>query len=315
MRRAHLVLPLACLVAFTGCIDAMLDGTEEPPESDPFEGVQESVAGNETNDTNDTGEVTLGPEPVAPSPEPTTAAPTATTPLTPIESPPPPPAEPTPVAPPPPAPTPPPPAPTPPPPTPTTAPTPPPPSPTPPPPTPTPPPPSWPQEGSYVRYRVTMDEGSPDGSFNADTDTVVSWTFTNGDWRGVCEGTRTTQYRDEAPTTETLHREITVDSPPHWPLFNTKSPPAPGGTVTAWFMKGCDIQQLERRYVGTDAESVTVSGATRSVDTHLAEDFDDGSPDDFRTEWSQDVGLVAYWDWAQRNTHTRGDLLDTDAPM
>ena len=313
--RARWVVPLVCLLASAGCVDAMLDDAGEPPVQNELDEPQESVAGNETTDDGAGNDSVLGPpipgdDTTTPTPEPT-----PTTPLTPLEpAPTPPPATPPPATPPPATP---PPA--------TTTPTPPPPTPTPPPPTPTPPPPTptppspepqaWPHEGSFVRYRVTVFEGSPDGSYNAATFTNVTWTYTNGDWRGTCDGTRTEQFREDAPTTTAVHHDFVASDPPHWPLFNTRSPPEVGGDVTAWFMKGCNIQQLERRYAGTDTEPTTVNGQPTTADTFVATDYDDGSPDDFRTEWSRDSGLVEYWSWSQRHTSTRGDLVDTDAPM
>ena len=166
-----------------------------------------------------------------------------------------------------------------------------------------------------MRYRVMVLEGSPDGSYNARTYANATWTFTNGDWRGTCDGTRYEQFRDQPETATPIHRDFVASSPPHWPIFNTQSPPAAGGEVEAWFLKGCFIQSLERRYVGTDTEATTVNGAPRTANTHAAEDWDDGSPDDFRTEWSRAEGLVVYWSWSQRHTFTRGDLVDTNAPL
>ncbi|HEX2021920.1 MAG TPA: hypothetical protein VHH36_04360, partial [Candidatus Thermoplasmatota archaeon] len=194
----------------------------------------------------------------------------------------------------------------PPPPPPVTSPTPPPPTPS-PTPSPTPTPTSWPREGSHVSYRVHVGEGSPDGSYDADRWTNITWTYANGDWRGECVGQKRERLRDQPEQWTELRATFTASDPPHWPPFNTKSPPAVGGTVEAWFLQGCGFNRLDREYAGTDSRD--------GAPTFVATDFDDGSPDDFRTEWSQRTGLVLEWDWSQRHTRTTGRMTSTDAPL
>ena len=140
----------------------------------------------------------------------------------------------------------------------------------------------------------------------------ATWTYRNGDWHGECvatihddsDGDGTVEIREERAT-------FSASSPPHWPLFNTRSPPAVGERVTTWYMHECEIRSDEDWYYrGTDEHN--------GVATHLASSNVDEPPYDFKTEWSQENGLVLYWQKYRFMTSapysTRGELTSTDAP-
>ena len=289
MRALPLVVLLLALLT-PGCIQMLSDELEEAREEFP-----DPSAADGDNGT--------APPPATPSPTPGTPAPATPSPTPPSPATPsvPSPATPTPTA----TPTPPPPA------TPTPTPTPPSPPTTPAtPPSPTPPPPAaWPREGSHVRYHATVERVASDGSYRQEERAEAAWTYRDGDWTGTCtvEVRERVAGRGEETTTRT--RTFTASDPPHWPIFNTRSPPAPGGAVTTWLLDGCDIEHLDDAvYQGTDTEA----GAA----THVAA-YPEARDEDFRTEWSRASGLVVTWDWIRwgaTTTHVRGGLVATDAP-
>ena len=302
-------------------MDAFLDDGQESAEA------PDETLGNETdtgpdNETGEAGDdaptgpdVVLGPEVPgdAPAAEPTptaTPTPAPATPLTPLE----PVATPTPTATPPPAATPPTAA--------TPAPTPPPPTPTPPPPTPTPPSPepqAWPREGSYVKYAWRIGQyfaGSPQGWTHYGN---ITWTYAGGDWRAVCVMEAYDRNHDGTWNNHTIRREITAATPPHWPLMNTRSPPAPGEAVTTWYLRDCELSEQTLYYVGTETEATTVNGQPATVPTHLAEDdYPPEQPMSWSSEWSTKTGLVVDWGYSRGGmaAHSNsGRLVDTDAPL
>lgn len=291
MLRVALAL-LAVLLPMAGCVDALL----EDEGTFPVDG-DESV-----NDELPTNATPI----VRPTPTTSTPPPTPTTMPTPAS---PPPAGPTPSTPPPPPPastTPPSPTPTPPPPPPT--------------PTPTPTPTAWPRDGSFVTIAIEGRQ-SFSGTDQGWTQTArATWTYRDGDWHGACEGTRTSRDAEGQTTTTTFSHAFTASDPPHWPLFNTKTPPVLGEDVDTSFMSGCAIEQEAYTYRGPDTEPATVSGAPRVARTHVATSDEGDIPYDFRTEWSQTTGLVLTWSkvrgyGTQAPWSTSGRLVDTDAPL
>lgn len=200
------------------------------------------------------------------------------------------------------------------------------PAPTPPSPQPASPPPSttpqpaqpsaWPREGSYVTYQFRRYSGSPDSSYSQEDEGTVTWTYRNGDWTGACTYTSEEFVRERGWMNRTGSERLTASNPPHWPPFNTKNPPAQGQRVETWYIDGCrPVPQDFMLYAGTETESATVQGRAVRAATHLAEDADDGSPSDFRSEWSRSTGLVLYWEWQRSYSNLSGRLVDTDAPL
>ena len=280
MRAWSLLLGLA--LAATGCVG---------------DGIEESVGDEPENDTS----APVGPPTdLAETPEPTPTPPTVSDPLVPTPQPTP---EPTPAPTPSPSPAPTPPEPTP---APTPAPTPPPtPTPTPPPPTPTPPPPAWPREGSRVTVRGDAGESIP-STFNNRSTWEATWTYRDGDWHGTCSGSWEHTWYNGTVERGSFSRALEASDPPHWPLFNTRSPPAVGEEMTVWIMWDCRITQERMVYAGTED-----GGAV-----HLATEPDEASPySAFETRWSAGSGLVLSWEWARSHSGTRGQLVDTDAPL
>lgn len=231
--------------------------------------------------------VTNPPAPPAPSPPPATPTPVASTP-------PPPPPSPTPPAP----------------------------SPTPPPPSPTPPTPApaaWPHEGSYVRYAATASRSSYDGGYQQRDRAEATWTFTNGDWRGTC-AIQTSEYVSHRGwENRTGTRAYSPASPPHWPLFDTRSPPAQGEAVTVWYLDGCLPTSEEGDFAGTDTEATTRNGQPAQAATYVAVEPAGSEMQDLRTEWSRASGLVLTWSYQRMGSSMTatfaGHLVDTDAPL
>lgn len=267
------------------------------------------------------GEVPIdGPVTTTPAPSPVVVAPPPTPTLAPLD---PGPATPAPVATPPPAavdpvPTTPPPA-APPPPVTTSPPPPAPPSPT---PTPTPSPaapPKWPREGSFVSYYVETSQsfsGTPQG-FRQYVN--ATWTYRGGDWHGVCAGNRHSTDSEGVVTITPVRATFEASNPPHWPLFDTRTPPAVGEDVATWWLRGCAIESDEWPYRGADSATTTVNGAPTLVPTYRATSDPGELPYDVQTEWSTKTGLVVEWSLARVATQApfsnSGRLTDTDAPL
>lgn len=181
-----------------------------------------------------------------------------------------------------------------------------------PPPPPPPPPPAWPREGSYVSYSTRTSQSFAGSDQQWKTYANATWTYHDGDWRGEC---RSTTYDDsDGDGNITIVNETTTYSaatPPHWPLFDTRSPPAEGELVDTWYLRGCTIEKDEWYFRGADTHE--------GVATYLASSNPDEPPYDFKTEWSQESGLVLYWSKYRFMTSapfsTVGELTSTDAPM
>ena len=244
------------------------------------------------------------PSPTAPAPgEPTPAAPSA------------PPAQPSPGSPTAPGP-----GPTPPPATTTPPPSPPPAQPTPPtqPTQPTQPPPdtSWPREGSHVRYEARASRSSYDGEYSQEDVSTVTWTFTGGDWRGVCTNQKTEHVNGNWQNS-TSTRQLDASTPPHWPPMNTRSPPAVGQPVDVWYIDACSPSDWESVFTGSATEQTTRNGQSVTVASYAADMSAENQA--FATEWSQSHGLVLKWShWRSGGAMSSGfsgRLVDTDAPL
>lgn len=202
------------------------------------------------------------------------------------------------------------------------------PSPTPPPPA-TPPPPvtppparpaPWPVEGSRVSYAATASRLGNDGGYERIVYANASWTYRDGDWTGTCTADVHERVAQAGWTHRTATRAYTAESPPHWPLFNTRSPPAAGGAVQAWYLEGCAIEHADGMvYAGTDTEAVIRDGQPVLVATHVAVAPETAGSQSFRTEWSSERGLVLAWDWTRwsgaMSSRFEGRLVQTDAPL
>src|SRR5581483_5816432 len=118
------------------------------------------------------------------------------------------------------------------------------------PPAPSPSPPSWPREGSFVSY--TLHEGQSFAGSTQEWESFanVTWTYHDGDWRGVCDGERHDRSDGVTWSNTTLHASFTAAHPPHWPPFDTRAPPAPGEPVTVWYVRGCGLVNETRTFAG-----------------------------------------------------------------
>lgn len=302
-----------CIQAFEETLDDARGG-DDAASDEPQESVGDD-GGAEANGTADVGGVTpVDPVTVdegdAPEPAPTTPPSPTPPPVTTAPAPPPPaPTPPAPTAPPatttptpseptPPSPTPPPPS---------TPPTPPPPSTTPPPPQPA----TWPREGSHVSYAMRSGWSIPDGTGGGVTYANVTWTYTNGDWRGACswQSYERSDWTDPEWRNTTGETVFSASSPPHWPPFNTKNPPAVGERVTVWHLDGCTIESRDMIYSGVqDSRWGRVHDAD---DERVAEE----NYSDYDAVWDPETGLVLQWSWARRNSGLSGVVTSTDAPL
>lgn len=301
--RASVLLCILALLPIAGCLG--------PSDEDVAERRDRSTD-EEPLDLDAEPEESTEPTPEPATPEPTaepTPAPTPTTPPTIAPTPPSPTPTPVPVPAPTPAPTP---APAP---APTPAPT---PAPAPAPaPTPAPTPVAWPVEGSYVRYAVEGGQSIPSTFTNASR-VVASWVYRDGDWRGSCEGTYAHDWNDadQPDRTGTLSRTYRASAPPHWPLFDTKTPGAAGSPVTAWVLSDCDIVTENLVYETVGRTQGIRNGQLVTTDAHFAvEPADASGYSDHRTAWDTDTGLVLWWQIQHSKSGTTGRLLDTDAPL
>ena len=177
-------------------------------------------------------------------------------------------------------------------------------------PTPTPTPPAddtWPREGSHVTIRGSAGESIP-STFDNSSTWEASWTYRDGDWRGTCSGSWEHRWEDGSVERGTFSRTLDGSNGPHWPLFNTRSPPAVGEEVQVWVMWDCGISSYDMIYSGTESsEWGTVHNAD---DVTVAEE----NYSDFDTWWDPDTGLVYEWDWSRSKSGSQGRVVSTDAP-
>lgn len=269
MRRVLAGLVLASLLA--GCVQVLESRMDEARNGTPNESNATNVTGSPAS-TTPTASTPATTPPLSTTPTPSSTPPPASTPA----STPTPAATPTPV----PAPT----------------------------PTPTPSTPAaqpWPHEGSYVRYtmeRLREFTGTSEQWWHAYAN--ASWTYHDGDWSGSCDGMIYDHTNPYNLTVVPVHRDYVASSPPHWPPFDTRTPPAVGENVTTWFLSTCAITNATHPFAGGNATTFRAS--------------EDDPPFAFRSTWSRETGLVLDW-WDQRYglapSLNRGGLVATDAPV
>ncbi|MEA3202199.1 MAG: hypothetical protein QOE90_3627 [Thermoplasmata archaeon] len=167
---------------------------------------------------------------------------------------------------------------------------------------PTPPSPSapqpWPHEGSYVRYAMEAGKSFTGSDIGWRAFANASWRYHDGDWTGACDGV---VY--EGGNATPVHRTYTAAHPPHWPLFDTRSPPAVGEPVQVWILGTCAIGNDTHVFVGGNATTFRAQ--------------DESPPFAFSTTWSRSSGLVLSWSETRSGlapTHDVGWLTATDAP-
>lgn len=182
------------------------------------------------------------------------------------------------------------------------------PTPTPTPPPPPPPPPAWPREGSYVQYTTRWGQSFGGSDQFTEKYANLSWTFTNGDWRGTCIAEEHEDLDGDGVVEHHVSQvNYTSSSPPHWPLFNTRDVPAVGEDVVAWTARGCTLEN----------ETWTYQGIQDGV--HVATSTEEDVPFHFRTTWDTSTGLVREWHWSKAPSSApssnTGRLTATDAPM
>lgn len=239
------------------------------------------------------------PEPVTPTPAPTPAVdPTPAPPPAATPPPPPPATTPTPATP---SPTPPPPA--------TPAPT------TPPPPTPPPPEPAWPREGSFVRYRTTGGEGSPDGSYGMDYRNDVTLRYEGGRWVGVCEGATSERFRlwDEDVGDQPAYRweNRTYRESVSFAPAVAPTDVSVGQEVTVPVVERCHTTAYPLPVIRKETHSAPRTDGVDAWYAHRQEVW----PQDRHAWWDAETGLVLAWDHSQRHTANHGWLVDTDRPL
>lgn len=305
MPRAAVLLLLGCLVV-AGCVESLEEslGDEAPEESveDPFEWQNESgVTPTPTSPTVTTPSPTPSPTPPAPPVLTVSPTPPSPTPSTPTAPPP----EPTPTPPPEPTPTPPPPSPTPPPPSPTPEPT----------PTPTPSPtpaPSWPQPGSFVRYRYEGGEGVP--GYALTISTTITLRYDGSAWRGDCVGERREYVANGNPDGTDRYENTTIDQDVSFTPPMAPTTVAPGDTLDVPAISVCEL--TSKPVVVTGATTHSAPRHEGGVPVWHAEESEERSP--YRADdvwWDMRVGLVVAYDYLGRSSGDRGWLEDTDAPL
>jgi hypothetical protein len=137
----------------------------------------------------------------------------------------------------------------------------------------------------------------------------ATWTYHDGDWTGSCSQQDDSWWQSNDTwynTTTTF--AYSPQHPPHWPPFDTKSPPAVGQNLTTWFLSGCAIQSSTNMYNGTGTASTTVNGAPTTVPTFTAVEYPTYAPYSFSSAWRQDSGLVLSWAIAEENSGGDGKL-------
>lgn len=180
-------------------------------------------------------------------------------------------------------------------------------TPTPAPPTPTSPTPPaptpWPHEGSFVIYTMEHSRSFTGSDQWYRSYANATWTYQAGDWRGTCEGTIYDHRDPRTLNVTTVHRAYTASSPPHWPIFDTRTPPAVGQNVTTWFLDTCAIVNETHTFAGGNATTFRAG--------------EESMPFAFNTTWSRASGLVLTWTDARYGLAPNvnvGHLVATDAP-
>lgn len=151
---------------------------------------------------------------------------------------------------------------------------------------------------------------SAPGTFTNSSKWTAEWVYRDDDWHGTCEGSWTTTWEDDRVERGTFSARFEASDPPHWPLFNTKTPPAKGGSVEAWYMWDCRIGSAQMLYDGTVDHGEWGT-------THTAQDTQEAEENysDFDTHWDPESGLVIDWKWARSHSGTSGRVTSTDAPV
>jgi hypothetical protein len=167
-----------------------------------------------------------------------------------------------------------------------------------------------------VTYRIDSGSSVPDGSGFERVFANASWTFTQGDWHGTCDAHVISWYEFHEPqwNNSTYHVVYDAAHPPHWPLFDTTTPPAVGATVTGWYLQGCGIESNTYDFVFRGSDALSVPGHAGPLATYNATSPDDGVPRDHRTQWLQGSGLVVYALMQWHYSHAWTELTGTDAP-
>lgn len=280
MRSLLAVALVACLLG-AGCVqvaERQIDRSREratPSQAAPEESTAEPDAPAETNET--PANLTPTPTTTPTSPPPATSTPAPSTPVPVIVVP-----TPSPVV---------------------VSPTPPPSTPTATPPAGTPAPVTWPHEGSFARYNVDVGRSFTGSSQSWRAIANASWTYHDGDWHGTCDATIWDNLDGKGVKESHTHRTYSAEHPPHWPLLDTRTPPAVGEQVNAWLLDVCDITSESHTFVGGDATTYRAA--------------DDRAPYAFSTTWSRATGLVTGWSATRSGlapTHNVGTLVATDAP-
>ena len=166
-------------------------------------------------------------------------------------------------------------------------------------------------QGSFVGYQDFYGTSAPDGSWFREERANASWRFADGDWTGACDVNIVEHWAWNGTWDDrTEHAVYTAAHPPHWPPFDSTDPPAVGSWLSTWFLDGCTITHTDWIDAGTSTANVTVNGHAQPVATFVATDTHDGSPNDFRSDWRQDSGLVVSWHWSQSNTAHDGGITN-----
>lgn len=167
-----------------------------------------------------------------------------------------------------------------------------------------------------MKVRGSAAESVPD-QYQTSSDWTATWTYRDGDWHGTCEGTSEhdwDEWMEEElgynDTTTTFARTFSASDPPHWPLFNTRNPPAESDDVEVWLMWDCRITSETMVYTGV-VDHDRAGRAHRADDTQEAEE----NYSDFTAFWDTDTGLVLSWGWGRRHSGTSGEVMETDAPL
>lgn len=158
-----------------------------------------------------------------------------------------------------------------------------------------------------MTYTTRVGQSFAGSDQDYETYANLTWTYTNGDWRGECVAQRHDDMDgDNVYVVEERRVTYSSSNPPHWPLMNTRNPPAVGEEVNSWTSDACALEM----------ETWTYAGLSNGV--HRAESTDADRPYHFVTTWDADSGLVLTWHHSKEGSSAPrsnvGRLVATDAP-
>jgi hypothetical protein len=173
--------------------------------------------------------------------------------------------------------------------------------------------PEWPQNGSYVKYELSVNHTVPEKFTNLSA-AEVTWVYRGGEWANACEASYDRVEEDGSTRSGSFSRAVSNTLPRQGPLFDARDV-EPGDRVAGWHMWGCRSDNERLKVDALKTLNITLGDTPpRSVTAWTA--HADGRDDrTLQTAWDDETGIVLSWDLQYARSTTSGRLIGTDAPL